>query len=435
MSGRHIKPIALLSFIVLSLFSFSQEKQALENKRNQIQEQIQATNRLLSQNKSTTRNQLKEFELLSAKLTKMTELMNTIQLEASIIEQSIQQSKQKIKQQEQELESLRNAYAESVVAAYKQKKLLSPLVFVLTSKSFNKAIQRINYLKKINQHRQRQADTIEEVIAQLSVEQEKLVAQQKEKTKLLAEQTEQQQAYKSESAKMEDAINGLKDKQTELTGLLEKQKAEEQRLQAEIRAVIAREIAAQRAAEEAERKRLAAERAANQPKEDATTTETSKPVEAPKTKPAAPTFESAPALAKLSANFVNNKGNLPWPVQQGVITSALGEYSFSDIPGIKKDNDGIDIRTAENESARAIFNGMVRSVTTIPGFNRVIIIGHGDYFSVYGKLKSTSVSVGDEINAGQTIGIVDNKDGVSELHLQIWKGQSRLNPKDWLQSR
>ena len=57
---------------------------------------------------------------------------------------------------------------------------------------------------------------------------------------------------------------------------------------------------------------------------------------------------------------------------------------------------------------------------------------HGNYFSFYCKLKTTSVKAGDRVRTGQTIGEVDTINGQTQLHFQIWKDQTPQNPETWL---
>jgi murein hydrolase activator len=141
-----------------------------------------------------------------------------------------------------------------------------------------------------------------------------------------------------------------------------------------------------------------------------------------------------PEAQALSQDFENNKGKLPWPVVEGVITRPFGEYS--PMPGITENNNGIDIATSKGAIVRAVFDGTVSSVVDYPdpSQGKVVIIKHGAFFSVYVHLKEVFVKAGEKIKTKQTLGniLFDEQDQVSELELEIWKGQSKLNPQDWL---
>ena len=85
-------------------------------------------------------------------------------------------------------------------------------------------------------------------------------------------------------------------------------------------------------------------------------------------------------------------------------------------------------------TARAVFEGKVSKVISIPGAGKAIIVSHGDYFSVYSNLSEAIVKSGDVVKTKQEIGMVttnpSNKETITEL--QIWKGDQKLDPAQWL---
>jgi murein DD-endopeptidase MepM/ murein hydrolase activator NlpD len=79
-----------------------------------------------------------------------------------------------------------------------------------------------------------------------------------------------------------------------------------------------------------------------------------------------------------------------------------------------------------------VFDGVVRQIVVMPGYNKCVLIQHGNYFSFYCKLRDVTVKAGDKVKTGQTIGHVDTIGGESQLHFQIWKGSTPQNPELWL---
>jgi septal ring factor EnvC (AmiA/AmiB activator) len=142
-----------------------------------------------------------------------------------------------------------------------------------------------------------------------------------------------------------------------------------------------------------------------------------------------------PEAKALSKNFEGNKGILPWPVVEGVIYKQFGTYS--PMTGIVLTNNGIDIATTKDAVARAIFQGTVTAVTEVPQLGKVVIVKHGEYFSVYSNLKDVFVKTGETLSIKQTIGTIlfNDEDGKTELHLELWKETDKLNPEDWLHKR
>ena len=94
---------------------------------------------------------------------------------------------------------------------------------------------------------------------------------------------------------------------------------------------------------------------------------------------------------------------------------------------------GIGLQGSSNASVRAVFSGVVSTVAKIPGMGNVVMIKHGNYYTVYAKLKNIQVKSGQTVQAKQTIGVVDtNSEGIAELEFQIWKGKDKLDPEPWL---
>ena len=139
-----------------------------------------------------------------------------------------------------------------------------------------------------------------------------------------------------------------------------------------------------------------------------------------------------PEAQALSDNFASNKGKLPWPVVQGVITRPYGVYS--PMPGITMNNEGVDIATSKGAIARSVFDGTVSYVNDDPEYGKVIIIRHGEFLTVYRHLKEVFVKVGDKVKTKQTLGNIfyDEENQMTDIELQIWKGQDKLDPQDWL---
>ncbi|HSZ25108.1 MAG TPA: M23 family metallopeptidase, partial [Cytophagaceae bacterium] len=135
----------------------------------------------------------------------------------------------------------------------------------------------------------------------------------------------------------------------------------------------------------------------------------------------------------LSGSFTANEGKLPWPVVKGSIAQHFGKQSHPVLKGVYVDNLGIDIQTTKDESVRTVFQGKVITVAEVPGMNKVVMIQHGEYFTVYAKMKTVSVKVGDEVAYKQALGTVyTDKDEVTQLQFQIWKNNSKLDPENWL---
>ena len=136
---------------------------------------------------------------------------------------------------------------------------------------------------------------------------------------------------------------------------------------------------------------------------------------------------------KRAQGFAQNKRRLPYPVQ-GVVVRGFGTYKHPVFKDVKMDSRGIDIQTKRGASVRAVYGGKVSTVATIPGLGgKVVMLQHGNYFTVYAKMKNVRVKPGVTVKAGQLLGkVFTAKDGTTQLQFQVWKDSQLLNPAHWL---
>ena len=144
-------------------------------------------------------------------------------------------------------------------------------------------------------------------------------------------------------------------------------------------------------------------------------------------------LKEAPETKKLNDQFASNKGKLPWPVSKGLITDRFGTHPHPVLKGITVQNNGIDIQAEPGGTVKSLFNGTVASVTKIPGYDYMVMVRHGVYFTVYSRLQSVSVSKGDNVTTGQALGSLGSEE--PELHLEIWQDKTKLNPESWISKK
>ncbi len=142
-----------------------------------------------------------------------------------------------------------------------------------------------------------------------------------------------------------------------------------------------------------------------------------------------------PDVQTISNNFVANQGRLPWPLEKGYISSQYGKQAHPVYATVTIDNLGIDITTTAGAPVRSVFEGTVTKISNIEGY--IVMISHGEYFTIYSGLASVSVKQGDKVGIKQTLGTIGkNEDGVSVLNFQVWKvtdnNFSTVNPAGWI---
>lgn len=142
------------------------------------------------------------------------------------------------------------------------------------------------------------------------------------------------------------------------------------------------------------------------------------------------------AKAATGGSFEQHRGSLPRPVSgQFRITSRFGRHPLPELPDVVYDNPGIDAEVSPGASAQAVFAGRVSGVYMLPGYATVIIVNHGNYYTVYGNIASPGVKVGDNVKQGQSLGrVASDPDDSSHasIHFEVWKNRDKLNPSDWI---
>ncbi len=135
---------------------------------------------------------------------------------------------------------------------------------------------------------------------------------------------------------------------------------------------------------------------------------------------------------KLSNEFAANKGKLPWPVE-GTIVERFGKHFHPVYQNVQlPQNNGVTLVVRRGAPVKAVFNGTVSQIVVLPGYNQCVLVNHGEYFTLYSKLRSVSVKAGQKITTGQEVGTVDTIGGEDLFHFELWKGSDPQNPENWL---
>ena len=398
--------VCLLLLVANPVFS-QQSKQDLQKRKEKIQREIDFTNKqlqIVTKNKSATKEQL---EALQKKIKLREQLIGTINNEIRSLGGQITNTSNEITSLEGKMQKLKASYAKMIQFAYANKNIYQRLMFVFAAADFNQAYKRIIYLKEYSQHRITQAHQIADTQSELTGKKLELESRKNEKTHLKQSEQNNKATLEKEKTEQDELMKNLTVREQKLRKDLIEKQAAKQKLDKAIETLIKREI------EAARKKAVAAG------KKNVTT---------------ANVFTSTPEALKLSSNFSNNKGLLPWPVEQGAISSTFGEHPHKELRGIMIKNNGIDIQSAKGSNARSIFDGTVSGVITIPGSNKAVIIRHGEYLTVYSNLTEVNVKTGDKVATRQRIGSIgDDDDNLkAEVHLEIWKTTTKLDPQVWL---
>lgn len=391
--------LSLLFFFLISFSGRSQSVQSLEKKIQSIQKDIKLAEKLLketSKDKETTINQV---TLLQTQIGQRESLIRTYQNQVNAINKDIQNNKKEISALETELALYRKEYSNLLVINYRNKGKVNNLLFLFSSEDFNQAMRRMRYIQELNGLVKEKIEEINSTQTKINMQLEKNEKNKRDIEKILNEEKKEKATLVKERDKLNKDIASLKKKESQIQKDIKKKENETKELKKKIEKIIAEEIRKAKEREEAAKKN------------------NSKTID-----------------YNLSSNFAQNKGKLPYPVEQGIIT---GKYGLSQHPTQKKvtvNNNGIDISTTKGAKARSVFEGEVCFVTS-QGGNNVILIRHGLYFTLYSNLEKIFVKVGDKVVTGQEIGKIHTNvsDGKTILHFEIWQeNKTTVNPALWI---
>ncbi|MBS1651273.1 MAG: peptidoglycan DD-metalloendopeptidase family protein [Bacteroidetes bacterium] len=448
---NHNNKWLLWLFVLIFIFSnnnFAQLKnkqKELEQKKKRIHEEIDNINDLLNETRLNKKSSIGTLLNIKVKLEKRQELINTIKAQINELNNQIQINEKQLLALKNNLDKLKADYSKMIVFASRNQDNYSKLMFVFAAQGFNQAYARLKYIQQYNQFRRKQANEIVTTQNSIGLKVEELKNQKHEKNLLLGGEQEEKQNLDNERKEQEGVIEQLQAKEKTLKHDLEKKKKEIIELQSAIKKLIAEEI--KRRAEEAEKKAkeetLAKEKARkeeekkNKKENHKNNQDKEKPAIAdvkPDKKDNYFTPDVSESTEALSDEFINNRGKLPWPIVKGVICAPYGEYEHPAIKGFMMVNNGIDICAPKGSTVRAVFAGEVTGISVAPTGGKLIIIRHGEYYSVYSNLGDVQVKTGQKIAVKQPIGtaLYNDDDGKTNINFQIWKGQKTLDPAAWL---
>jgi septal ring factor EnvC (AmiA/AmiB activator) len=410
------------------------EKVDFDAERHKHQKRIAESMRLLETNEYEQKESLSKFTALRYQLEARKNYIENLQHEALMYEEQIKDRELEIAKKEKELAFMRNEYA-AVIKAYAAKESVwSKMVLSLyfSSKTISELLSRKEYYEQYLRSRKVEINDIKWKTETLKKEQEKLLKIKAEKDAVLQEKLKQNEEFETVKNEHNQTLNKLKGKANILQKDIENSRKTLLEMDKFAQAVIKKNN------NEIKRKEV----------EEFVKTENTKTNVA-----TAKEVEKTNNLSEINAKnsvksqkeseigkkksvllaFEQTKSGLKWPVRNGFISGKFGIYQHPIYPKINLENHGVDIRTNENEKIVAVFSGEVVAVNVIQGLGTLVMLQHGEYFTVYGKLETAKVKVGEKIKEGDFIGLVGkNTDGYAELQFQIWKGLQRINPEEWL---
>ncbi len=396
----------------------------LKKDRQKIESDIANTQKLLKKTESNQKAAVQQAALIRQQIRNREEMITNLNSQIIKMDDEQEQNEREIKQLNKRLSYMKADYAQIVYNAYRNRRLLDKITFILSAEDFSQMFRRMRYYSIFAKNIREQSEQITKTSEDLTKKNEEIEELRSDKLNTLSTKEKEIKNLESDRKKKTQNAEQLKKESQKLSAELKKKQHKRKEIDAAIQKAVKDEIAKANA----ERKKTAKENA-KKPSTETATTASSK-------SRATTTISMTPEEKNLNTSFVNNKGNLPWPVAKGAKVSDFGNYSHPDVPSVQIENHGIDIMVESGTSARAVFDGVVTSVMNIMG-TTVVMIRHGEYLTVYQNLANTKVNKGDKVTTKQTIGTIAKSatSNTHELHFEIWKNDKYVNPNEWLARR
>lgn len=392
--------IFLIITLLFHAVGIAQSVTTVRKQKEKTEKEISYLNKLLQDAAKNKNVSTEKLNILQEKIAQSKKLLNSLNQEVNYLQENISRNELRISELEAEKNSMLDLYSKLVYSTWKKRNKTDKLMFIFSSADFNQAYNRFKYFQQIQEYSGRQLELIHQVNDSLNMKNQDLKQLMGQKNIVLNTIHVKSKELESEKLKENSYVTELQKKEKELKRRLQKQIQDRERLAKQLNKLISQQIK--------------------------------------KGKDSSSGSRLTPEEKLISDDFARNKGKLPWPVIEGFISKKFGLSTDPVHKLVKMFNYGVDITTSKNAQVRAVFSGVVTQIGFISGGNNVVVIQHGDYFTVYPNLIKVTVKQGDKVNTKDILGTVnyDSEEG-SILNFQIWKitGKTepdKLNPEQWL---
>ena len=364
----------------------------LQKKQRKLQAEIEQTNKMLKQTKKDETATLNKLQLIGENIKNQKQLITTLDNEITALNHEMKQLSNTRDSLQVVLEGYKKDYAEMVRQSHYARMQQSPLLFLLSSDSFQQLARRARYLQEFAHFRQEQVRRIENTQAEIDIQNDLLQANKDDKQTALSSRKREQEHLQRDERKQQNMLNQLKSKEKDLSQKLKQQQKKVAELNKKIDDIVRKQAAQSSKTSMTKEQKL------------------------------------------IAGGFEANKGRLPWPVEKGMISGHFGKQQHPVYSLVTIDNKGIYLQTTAGAKARAVYKGDVTSCFMIAN-TYAVIIQHGNYRTVYSNLSKLSVKQGDKVDTKQAIGTIftdPEQDQKTELYFQIYKDRDILNPELWI---
>ena len=394
---KNLKLITILVLLLSMTVGVSaQNTKEYEQRRAKLEREIAIIDKQLAENSSKSSSLTADLFLIRKNVANRKELVAESDRRIKKLNDQIYLMQKQINRMQARIDTLSAHYSKLLLSAYKNRDARVWYMYMFASENLGQAFRRFGYFRNLSSQLNQDAQRIREEKARLEEEKAKLNVMKAEAQKIRKERAAELDRLAKEERKADSVVKQLKKDRKKYQNQLAAKRKEVNALNREIERLISEAVGGGKS----------------------TTGKISK--------------TKVPVDMKLDAEFSKNKGKLPWPVD-GPIVGRFGKHYHPVYKNLElPPNNGVDIAVSKGTKVQSVFDGVVKQVIAMPGYNQCVLVQHGNYFTFYCKLGSVSVKAGDKIKTGQVLGVIDTINGQTQLHFQVWQGTKPQNPESWL---
>mgnify|MGYP006138657435 FL=1 len=377
-------------------------RSVLVKEKKAFQMKVEETQKILSNTQTQKKASSRELKSVLVQIENQEGLIKLLETEISLLDTELKEISQQTIKLNEKLQNLRKEYAEMIYIAGKASGQMNQLTFLFSSRSFQEMYIRYKYLQQYTENRKQQLVGIQKVANQLNEKKNSTFQKKRDKKNILLSTQKEYETLRNLLVEKEKLVNSLSQQEEILRKEIEQTNQSIKKLDNLISSIVSKEIA----------------KSESKPKKQMTRS--------------LPKGNNTSSSSTSKVGFASLKNKLSWPVSPGFISDKFGIKNHPVLPGVKIDNNGVDIQTLPKASVNAVYKGKVLDISDIPGLGKVVAIQHDEYYTVYANLEDVSVRIGDVVAEKTVIGKAGLRENVSEINFQIWHQFDRQNPEIWL---
>lgn len=389
-----IMNIVVVLMLCIVRIGYAQDRKTYEERKARLEREIAIIDKQLADNAAQSNSMLSDLELIRKNISNRKALVDDADRRVRQFADSIYLAQLEINRLQVRIDTLTSHYSRLVRSAYKNRDARVWYMYMFASENLGQAFRRFGYFRNLSSQMKSEAQNIRAMQEDMEAKRSRLSEMKAEAESVKAERVKELERLRKDEAKADSVVKRLKKDRKKYQNQLSAKKKEVNSLNREIARLIAQAMDSGTQKKEQKKK--------------------------------------APVDLKLDGEFSKNKGKLPWPAE-GPVTGRFGKHYHPVYKNLElPPNNGIDVAVSRGTEVKAVFDGVVSQVIVMPGYNQCVLVQHGNYFTLYCKMKSVSVKTGEKVRTGQVLGTIDTINGQTQLHFEVWKGNTPQNPESWL---